>query len=166
MKQQYLSDDMAPPHNLDIERALDSWQEAKDEQRQAAERTKLRHAALLLQMQNVGCEAYPYTDPKTGKKRQVIIAKEPKAKVTKPTQHRRQEDDVEIGEEVDASPDAPDDKVEKRRVKREKVAAEIDPFASTRAAMDEAAPLKVSLIDQAIAKQEARGKSKKRGKRP
>jgi hypothetical protein len=132
------------PKNPDIENAIDAWLEAKDEQKYATERTKLRHAGLLVVMQNVGVEAYPFVDPKTGKKKQIVIARDPKAKATKAPRWSRRDDDEEddIGEEVtvtDLNDDQPavDNVVELRTVRRESVEDEIDPFAATRRAMDD-----------------------------
>jgi hypothetical protein len=133
------------PKNPDIEAAIDAWLEAKDEQRYATERTKLRHAGLLTVMANVGCEAYPFVDAKTGKKKQIVIARDPKAKATKAPRWNRRDQDAEddIGDEVqvtDVNDDTPpvDNVVEMRRVKRNaEHDAVVDPFAATRAAMDD-----------------------------
>jgi len=132
------------PKNADIDNAIDQWIESKDEQKYATERTKLRHAALLLHMQNAGIDAYPFVDPKTGKKKQIVIAREPKAKATKAPRWNRHDDDADIGDEIEVVDDqsaepAVDNVVEMRRVKRSSVEKEIDPFAATRGALDEAA---------------------------
>lgn len=142
-KQPYLADDYAPPHDKDVERGIDEWLEAKEAQRSAADATKLKHATLLVLLQNAGIEAYPYTDPKTGKKKLLVVAREPKAKVTKPHKRSRKESDVEIGEEVTpaekklakAEKKARDeaDRVESRRVPRTAAHDTVaDPFAATR----------------------------------
>jgi hypothetical protein len=129
--------------NPDIEQAIDLWLEAKSEQRYASEKTKLRHASLLLQMANVGCEAYPFVEPDTGKKKLLVIARDPKAKATKQPKWNRRDGDAQddVGEEVtvQVTDDPPvDNVVEMRRVKRTAAHdALVDPFASTRAAMDE-----------------------------
>jgi hypothetical protein len=132
------------PKNPDIEHALDMWLEAKDEQRRAADAVKLRHATLLLHLQNVGCDAYPYVDPKTGKKKQVVVARDPRAKVVKAPKWNRK--DVDVGDEVTPEEKAVEkaakkakaeaERVETRRVKRKDVEGEIDPFASTRSRMN------------------------------
>jgi hypothetical protein len=131
------------PKNPDIETAIDQWLDAKDEQKYATEKTKLRHAALLIHMQNAGVEVYPFVDPKTGKKKQIIIARDPKAKTTKQPRWNRRDKDAEddVGDEVevtDLNDDTPavDNVIEMRRVPRASVEKEIDPFASTRAALD------------------------------
>jgi hypothetical protein len=132
------------PKNPDIEQAIDWWLESKDEQKYATEKTKLRHSALLVHMQNAGIDVYPFLDPKTGKKKQIVIARDPKAKATKAPRWNRRDKDAEddVGDEVvvadadDATP-AVDNKVEMRRVKRSSVEKEIDPFAATRRAMDD-----------------------------
>lgn len=142
------------PKNADIEQAIDLWLDAKEEAKRAAETTKLRHATLLLHMQQAGLDVYPFVDPKNGKKRQVVIARDPKAKTLKQPRWNRRDDDADIGAEVEVrdaadmtplnsdSPPADDEPatdnvVEMRRVKRTAAHdAVIDPFASTRAAMD------------------------------
>ena len=143
------------PKNVDIENAIDQWLEAKDEQKYATEKTRLRHSALLIHMQNAGIDAYPYTDAKTGRKKQVVIARDPKAKTLKAPRPNRRDDDADIGDEVEVrdaeltplNSDSPptdepavDNVVEMRRVKRTAAHdAVVDPFASTRGAMDAAA---------------------------
>jgi hypothetical protein len=132
------------PKNPDIERSIDQWLESKDEQKYATEKTKLRHSTLLLHMQTAGIDVYPFLDPKTGKKKQIVIARDPKAKTLKQPRWNRRDKDAEddVGEEVevtDVSEETPavDNKVEKRRVSRASVEQEIDPFASTRRALDD-----------------------------
>jgi len=129
------------PKNPDIEQAIDLWLEAKVEQRRAADTAKLRHATLLLHMQNAGCDTYPFVDPTTGKKRQVAIARDPKAKNLKAPRWDRRDRDVEEPPEVKVEDLESDGKVESRRVKRSTVKNAdqvVDPFASTRSAMADA----------------------------
>jgi hypothetical protein len=142
--QPYLSDDMAPPHNKDVERCLDEWNEAKDEQHRAGEAVKVKHAALILQLQTLGIDAYPYTDPASGKKKLLIVAREPKAKITKPHKRGKKIADAQIGDELSApektlakaekKAKVEASRVESRRVKRTaEHDAAADPFAGTRA---------------------------------
>lgn len=142
------------PKNPDIEQAIDWWIEAKDEQKYATEKTKLRHAALLVHMQNAGLEVYPFIDPKTGKKKQIVIARDPKAKATKQPRWNRRDKDAEddVGDEVevtDLNDDTPavDNVVEMRRVKRSSVEKEIDPFAATRNALEETEDPRAKILD-------------------
>jgi hypothetical protein len=133
------------PRNADIEASLDLWLEARDEQKYAVDKTKLRHAALLLHMANAGIDAYPFVDQRTGKKRQVVIARDPKAKTLSAPRPNRRDDDAEIAEEITdervlsvVDEPAVDNVVEMRRVKRESIEDEIDPFAIVRSALEEA----------------------------
>ena len=91
-------------------------------------------------MSNVGCEAYPFVEPATGKKKLVVIARDTKAKTTKQPKWNRRDEDAEddVGDEVTAKVEddpAVDNVVEMRRIKRASVEKEIDPFAATRQAM-------------------------------
>jgi hypothetical protein len=136
------------PKNPDIEKAIDAWLEAKDEQRYATDKTKLRHAGLLTVMANVGIESYPYVDAKTGKKKLLNVVRDPKAKAVKAPRWNRRDQDAEddVGDEVeitDLNDDTPavDNVVEMRRVKRESVENEIDPFNATRKAIAASAEL-------------------------
>lgn len=124
------------PKNPEVEQALDAWLNAKDEQKDAAATTKLRHHSLLLRLAEAKIERYPYIDPSSGKKKMVVVAREPKAKtITAPkeSQARRDRGDVdEPGEEVTT----PAETVEHRKVSRESVENEIDPFGGVRARME------------------------------
>lgn len=136
--------------NADVEASLDAWLEAKDQQRTSADTTKLRHATLLLHLATAGLEAYPYVDPKTGKKKQVVVARDPKAKTTAAPRNNRRNEDADVGDEVTVAERAEAklrrkaeteaNRVEVRRVSRASVEDEInpDPFAATRAAIDAA----------------------------
>lgn len=142
MRQQYLSDEMAPTSNPKIELALDGWLEAKTEQKNAGEMARTKHSVLILHLQEAGIDAYPYVDPTTGKKKQVVVAREPKAKlVNAPNRVRRDRDEKpERADRVEVFGDATDDKIEKRRVKRSQVKnadAIVDPFAATRSSMSD-----------------------------
>lgn len=154
------------PKNADIEKAIDMWLDAKTEQRRAVETTKMRHATLLLHMQNAKLDAYPFVDPANGKKKQVVIARDPKAKAIKASPRNRRDDDAEIGDEITVEDAEPDNVVEMRRVPRDTVEQEIDPFAATRQAMDaEEAAASAELADDDGAHSALAKKSKgKRGK--
>lgn len=73
-----------PAHDPEISAQVDAWQKAKQEQREAADTTAIRHAKLLELLNDRGVARYPYTDPATGRKRYVVVEAEPKAKLTKP----------------------------------------------------------------------------------
>lgn len=126
--------------NPEIEQALDAWLDAKESQKDASQTTKLRHHSLLLRLAESGIDRYPYIDARTGKKKHVVIARDPKAKtVAAPKESKLRRDRGEVdepGEEVTAPVDKNADKVEHRKVSRASVEKEIDPFASTRAAMN------------------------------
>ena len=155
--------------NPDIERAIDAWLEAKVEQKRAAETTKLRHSALLIQMGNAGIEAYQFIEPGSGRKKLLVVARDPKAKTTKAPRFNRRDQDVEdeTGDELVVEDILTDDgKVESRRVRRtaehDKAA---DPFGSTRKSLiDEAeqkraddAPLTATISETAKAKGKKNG---------
>lgn len=128
----------------DIEDALYAWFDAKDEQKRTSEATKVKHASLLLLVKVSGRQYYPYLDPKTGKKRRVRVQETPKIVTERDIYRRKDEDAVIEGEEVtpqnDDNPPV-DNVVEMRRVKRKaEHEAVIDPFAATRAAMDDEKP--------------------------
>lgn len=150
------------PKNVDIESAIDLWLESKDEQKYATERTKLRHQTLLLHMGNAGIDVYPFTCPKSGKKKQIVVARDPKAKTLKaPRWNRHDENADDVGEEVVVEDDpAVDNVIEMRRVKR---SAEhdtmADPFGSTRQAMTD-----VETAPQAAAVAPPKKRKVKRGK--
>lgn len=138
-RQQEIAGTERPEQDPDIENALYAWFDAKEEQKRTGETTKIRHASLLVLVEASGREHYPYLDPKTGKKMRVRIQKTPKV-ATERDVWRRKDADAEIGDEVTPpnSDDPPiDNVVEMRRVKRSTVEKEIDPFASTRAALDD-----------------------------
>lgn len=139
------------PKNPDIERALDAWLAACDGAKRAAETKKLAHAVLVLQMQQAGLERYPYLDPSSGKKKQVVIARDPKARSTSAPGGRRarkaNDSDLSDAERAERKTellrkksDSESNSVESRRVRREDVAElreeHVDPFAATRAAME------------------------------
>lgn len=137
-RQQEIAGTERPEQNEDIENALYAWFDAKEQQKLTAEATKMKHASLLLQVESAGLEFYPYLDPKTGKKMRIRVVKTPKV-ATERDVYRKRDKDADVGDEVTA-PDAPpiDNVVEMRRVKRSSVISEIDPFAATRGALDEA----------------------------
>jgi hypothetical protein len=149
------------PKNNDIESAIDLWLESKDEQKYATERTKLRHQTLLLHMGVAGIDVYPFTCPKSGKKKQIVVARDPKAKTLKAPRWNRRDEDAEddVGDEVVVEDDpAVDNVVEMRRVKR---SAEhdgmADPFASTRQAL-------VTVDEPASKKRKAKKRKAKKAK--
>lgn len=147
-EQLYLQDDMRPadepPEHPDVRDAIHHWLDAKDEQAAASERTKAAADSAMAKLKEHELDGHPYIDPKSGKRKFFVADTTPKPKTMSARARRKQEDDVEIGEEVEAAEE--DNVVEKRRVSRASVEAEIDPFAATRAAMTDVKP---SLIDDA-----------------
>lgn len=137
--------------NADIERALDKWLEGKDIAKQASEDLKLRHATLLLHVTTAGLQVYSYLDPRTGKRKRIRVATDPKIKAEAdgPRGRKKRERDVETDVEkaerkaakLEAKAAAQANTVESRRVKRDSVEElreeTMDPFAATRRAMDE-----------------------------
>lgn len=133
-QQLYLADDMQPPPDPEKSDAVDAvlyaWLDAKHEQRTAADTTKIRHLTLLAKLAEAGIERYPYLDRTTGQKRYVVADKTPKAKTVKaPTVGKAKRERKRKGT-------PPEERVEHRRVSRESVEDEIDPFAKTRRSMD------------------------------
>ena len=113
---------------------LYAWLDAKTVQRKAAGDTKLAHSVLIAALAERGIDRYPYVDQFTGKKRFLVVKREPRATTTKvpaPPRARRSRKHPEIEAKL---PD--EDRVEHRKVSRESVEAEIDPFAATRRSME------------------------------
>jgi len=141
-EQPYFPGTEPPGRHPDIERCAATWHEAKIAQKRAAATTKQAHAALVLQIQHAGLELYPWTNPDTGRKRNIVITREPKAKEQSAPRSgggkRGRRRDVEPGDALERAAQG-DNRVEKRRVPR---AAEhdklADPFGATREKMDAA----------------------------
>lgn len=130
-----------PPHDPDIESAIVAWWSAKAAQKRAAAETKHAHAAVILHIQHAGLEAYPWTNPDTGRKRNIVITREPKAKETQAPRSSKRGGGAEVGDAIERrerKKRREEEKVEVRRVSRKSVEAELDPFASTRAALEKA----------------------------
>lgn len=117
-----------PERDVAIDEILHGWLDAKAAQKKAADDTRLRHLVLVATLAERGIDRYPYVDAFTGKKRFVAVKRDPKAvttKAPKPPKPRKERE-----------PKAdPADQVEHRKVSRESVAAEIDPFGTTRSNM-------------------------------
>lgn len=131
----------APADDPNIEAvnlALDAWNGAKQEQKTASEATKIRHMSLVETMLEHGLDRYPYIDAQTGKKKHVVIKRDPRAATTNAPRVRRE--DAEPGEAVEPRPTT--ETVEHRKVSHASVANEVDPFAATRAAMETPAATK------------------------
>jgi len=150
MKQAYFSGTEPPDvvQVVAIDDAIDSWNDAQRDRKNAAEAVRIKHATILELLKEYKLEVYPYTDPKNGKKRQIRIKTEPKV-VSELQAAKPQSEDVEVRDADDwteqSAPigmgEAPvDNVIEMRKVKRTaEHDAVVDPFASTRAAMDETA---------------------------
>lgn len=142
-KQAYLpGTEPADDPNIEaVNEALDAWNGAKQEQKTASEATKIRHMSLVETMLEHGLDRYPYIDAATGKKKHVVIKRDPRAATTNAPRIRRE--DAEPGEAVEP-PDA-SQTVEHRKVSRSSVANEVDPFAATRAALDKLGAVDVTV---------------------
>lgn len=128
-KLQALRDQLEIPGCEDPARDLYAWLDAKDDQRRAADTSKIRHDKLLELLAARGIERYPYLERTSGKKRYVVADKTPKAKIVKPPAVRAPK------RRREATP--PEEQVEHRKVPRKSVEHELDPFAGTRSAMEE-----------------------------
>ena len=139
------------PGRIDeVETALDAWLAARDKHRDCADAVAIRHESLLSTMAEHGLSRYPYLDPHTGKKRLLVVARDPKAKTTNaPPEKRREREDDRPGREPErAEPEERAERVTHRKVSRASVdaeiataAARIDPFGATRGLMDAAKKL-------------------------
>ena len=135
-------DGMKPTDEPDVEevkQAIYLWLDARVSQKRASEETKQKHAQMLAALAENGLDWHPYLDPFTQKKKRAWIAKEPKVKtssVPKPPgeRGRKKRGGPDRDDDAIIAPDD-DDKVETRRVPRESVEKEIDPFGSVRAAL-------------------------------
>lgn len=117
----------------DDDARLYAWLDAKAAQKKAAATTRDTHLILIAALAERGIDRYPYTCAFTGKKRFLVVKREPRATTTKvpaPPRARRSRKHPEIESVL------PEERVEHRKVSRESVAAEIDPFGATRAAME------------------------------
>jgi hypothetical protein len=162
--EQLYIDGTEPPDAPAVRSALHEWLDAKEERSAAAERVKLRHDALLMQMAEHKLERYPYVDATTGKRKHVVADKTPRARtIDAPMLKKRKEtagDRQDVTDRaLDALVDAIDgvtvggvtasvvvggrktrlsktDAVESRRVPRTaEHDAAADPFAATRDGM-------------------------------
>jgi hypothetical protein len=137
-EQLYLTDDMKPDETPDPDvpecrDAIYAWLDAKDEQARASERTKTAADAAMIALAEHKLESHPYVDPKSGKKRYFVADTTPKPKTQAAVRQRNpDEDEDDVAEEVETR----DEVVEVRRVSRASVEKEIDPFSSTRKAME------------------------------
>jgi hypothetical protein len=119
-----------PDRTTDDDARVHAWLDAKTAQRKAADETKLAHSVLIAALQERGVTRYPYVDAFTGKKRYVVVEPIVKAKTTKAPKPPRAKKPRKERNKPD-----PAGAVEHRKVSRESVAAEIDPFGTTREAM-------------------------------
>ncbi len=122
-----------PERDQDADDRVYAWLDAKAAQKKAADTTKIKHASLLERLAELGVDRYPYLDQFTGKKRFVVVKREPKAGTTNAPKPRK------VREKREREKPDPAEQVEHRKVSRASVEAEIDPFASTRKAMESGA---------------------------
>jgi len=120
-QQQIPGTETKEPSIPEIDDVLDAWLAAKNDQRTAADTTKIRHASLLERMQEYEIERYPFIDPATGKKKHVVCDRTPKAKMVNAPRRARDEQDEEPGEAVEVDDGDP---------------RSADPFAATRQAVE------------------------------
>jgi hypothetical protein len=88
-------DGTEPPHSNVIDGGIRRWREAIAEQKLAAETTKIRHAKLVELMAEAGLERYPYVDAESGKRKILVVQKEPKAKQKAAPGAKKQRRDAE-----------------------------------------------------------------------
>ena len=115
-----------PQRNPEVDEVLYAYLDAKAAQKKAADATRIKHASLLDHLASLGITRYPYVDQFTGKKRYVVVAKEPKVKTQRAPSPRKPRAKRE------REKPNPDEQVEHRKVSRASVEAEIDPFAGVR----------------------------------
>lgn len=129
-----------PPETPEVRDALHKWLDDSDEHRQVGKRKRMSHDVLIAKMQEHGIERYPYTDTVTGKKKHVYAKPVVKATVINAPKQgkKRREPEPRERPDIDAEIDPNADKVESRRVSRESVEAEIDPFANVRSMVEKA----------------------------
>ena len=118
-----------------IDDAIEAWHEAKRARRAANEDVQNAEASLLSLLAEHKLDRYPYTDPE-GKKRAIVVKRDPKAVSKRDSKVATEGEDADDWSD-NAETTPTDGKVESRRVSRESVENEIDPFAATRGAMDE-----------------------------
>lgn len=119
--------------------AIHAALDADDELASYRATAKARHDTVLRLLAERGRDSYPYVDARTGKRKLYVADKTPRPKkiaaAGSPKAKRTKTRDVEIGEEIvnhTRASAAAEEAVEKRRVSRKSVEAEIDPFAATR----------------------------------
>jgi DNA adenine methylase len=143
--EQQFFDGMRPadePNVEEVKQAIYLWLDARVSQKRAAEETKQKHAQMLTALADNGLEWHPYLDPETQKKRRVFTEAKPKAKTArmvsesgKRGRRRRGGPSRDIDADLGDDETKEDNEVESRRVPRETVEREIDPFGSTRSKM-------------------------------
>lgn len=136
--QLYLAKELEPPpdpvRTPELDKVVFAWLDAKEAQRKAAQATKDAHLVLMYKLEEAKIEKYPYVDKWTGYKGYVTVKTTRKASTAKAPKAKRA---AKVGRE--RKPKTPmSEQVESRRVPRETVEHEIDPFASTRVMMVEA----------------------------
>lgn len=67
-----------------------AWLDAQENQRRASLETKTIHALMIADLTLADIKRYPYLDRKTGQKRYVTVAAEPKAKTIKAPTNKQQ----------------------------------------------------------------------------
>jgi hypothetical protein len=120
-----------PVKNDEVETLMWSWLDQRDENKRGAATVKMRHATLLEKLKELGIDRYPYVDAFTGKKRYVVVNREPKLKTTNVPKPPREKKPKKSREKPN-----PDEQVEVRTIPRSSIEHELDPFAATRAAME------------------------------
>lgn len=130
-----------PSRITEVDDTLFAWLDAREAQRKAADTTKIKHASLLERLAELGIDRYAYLDQFTGKKRFVVVKRDPKAATQKAPSPRRPK-----RERAKPDREKPEDQVEHRKVSRASVADEIDPFARLRDSIDSLDGAAVSVI--------------------
>lgn len=136
-----------------LTKRVHEWLDAQEEQRRAALHTKTIHALMIAELVLADVKRYPYLDRKTGAKRYVTVAAEPKARTMKAPTNKQQgkhaakkERAAEKAKEKRQADAA--NEVEHRKVTRTPehdeivkprapaVVEDVDPFAKIRGAME------------------------------
>jgi hypothetical protein len=122
-----------PARDSEADERVYAWLDAKAAQKKALDVTKIKHASMLERLGELKVERYPYTDQFSGKKRFVVVKRDPKAVMTsvprapKPRFAKTPRKSTKVD---------PAEQVEHRKVSRASVQAEIDPFGATRENMN------------------------------
>ena len=125
-----------------IDDDLDYWLSRQSNQRAAGAETKAAHSTLVKRASDHKLTRWPYIDPNTGKKKHLVIKREPKATtMNAPRRAPRPETpgaEVEPKSKAEKKADADANKVEHRKVKSKDAKAELRAIKDAVSAKDNA----------------------------